>query len=464
MASRDGGSWIGRALVTLTSCALMIGVAPSARATDSRSGGAPGTALGRGLWASRYDGGVDGYDVALAIAAGPDASQVFVTGESTGFATDYDYATIAYGAATGARQWVARYNGLESGIDIPVGVQVSRDGSKVFVTGASVEAPGESDATTIAYDAVTGDQVWIANYPNAGASGISLSPDGSKVFVTGSGTGEFTEQDYATIAYDADTGTQLWDATYDRDGSEDRANALSVSPDGSKVFVTGESLYFESYFDYATIAYDAATGTQLWVSRYDGGALDVDQANAVGVSPDGSKVFVTGDSSGGDVTVKDYATVAYDAGTGVRLWVTRYNGPGNMDDYPYDLGVSPDGSKVFVTGLPATIAYDAASGTQIWLSTGFGSHAVTGLALDMRPDGLRLYVAGTTLGAGFDFGTVAYDPTTGAGVWIAKLGGPGSDAAHDVAASPLGSALFVTGSVQVNEVGFGDYVTAAHTP
>ena len=61
---------------------------------------------------------------------------------------------------------------------------------------------------------------------------------------------------------------------------------------------------------------------------------------------------MTGVSTGPDGDL-DYATVAYDASTGAKLWVKRYNGPGNGDDVAHALGVSPDGSQVFVTGLTA---------------------------------------------------------------------------------------------------------------
>jgi hypothetical protein len=46
----------------------------------------------------------------------------------------------------------------------------------------------------------------------------------------------------------------------------------------------------------------------------------------------------------------DYATVAYDTSSGRGLWLDRHNGPANRSDVPYDMAVSPDGSKVFVTG------------------------------------------------------------------------------------------------------------------
>jgi hypothetical protein len=87
------------------------------------------------------------------------------------------------------------------------------------------------------------------------------------------------------------------------------------------------------------------------------------------VSPDGSQVFVTGYSTRSTIGIYDYATVVYDASTGAQLWAKRYNGPANGSDIANDLGVSPDGSGVFVTGRSpgstsgldyATVAYSVA--------------------------------------------------------------------------------------------------------
>jgi outer membrane protein assembly factor BamB len=146
------------------------------------------------------------------------------------------------------------------------------------------------------------------------------------------------------------------------------ARALGVSPDGTTVFVTGDSAGYKGHSDYATLAYDASTGDQLWVARYDGPVHADDRISALAVSPDGAKVFVTGGSYTGLTAGWDYATVAYDTSTGDQLWLARYNGPASKGDLATALAVSPDGTRVFVTGFSyratsdsdyATVAYRA---------------------------------------------------------------------------------------------------------
>jgi hypothetical protein len=94
---------------------------------------------------------------------------------------------------------------------------------------------------------------------------------------------------------------------------------------------------------FAPVAYNAATGARLWVSRYNGPARRNDAAYSVAVGPHDGAVFATGIST-------DYATIAYNAATGAQLWARCYNGPGNGDDTAYSVAVGPGGRMVFVTG------------------------------------------------------------------------------------------------------------------
>ena len=139
-----------------------------------------------------------------------------------------------------------------------------------------------------------------------------------------------------------------------------------MSPDGSKLFVTGSSVGATSDFDFATVAYAASNGTQLWLQRYNGPANYADGAEALWVSPGGSRVYVAGPSYGRTTRV-DAATAAYAASTGAKLWLRRYKDPGNRLADARALALSPDGSKVFITGATKseqepdylTVAYSA---------------------------------------------------------------------------------------------------------
>ena len=68
----------------------------------------------------------------------------------------------------------------------------------------------------------------------------------------------------------------------------------------------------------------------VWVARYDGPGHFVDVANDSALSPDGTTIAVTGLSDPtGYLLSADFATVAYDSATGHERWVARYNGPGD---------------------------------------------------------------------------------------------------------------------------------------
>ena len=115
------------------------------------------------------------------------------------------------------------------------------------------------------------------------------------------------------------------------------------------MYVTGSSESPGVLHDYATVAYDAATGGQAWVRRYDGPAHGDDWTTSIAVSPDGADVFVTGYSPGVGTSL-DYATAAYDAATGYELWLRRYDGIVHGNDWAWVVAASPADSRVFVTG------------------------------------------------------------------------------------------------------------------
>jgi hypothetical protein len=401
------------------------GVATAAAATAARqpatSAAAAGklAASGALLWVRR-SGAAD------LLAVGPAGHRVYVTGTSSGDGGP-DYSTAAYSAATGARRWAARYDGPANGVDSAGSVAVSPGGGRVYVTGSSLGTTTSWDYATVAYSAATGARLWVARYDTGGADGaraVAVSPDSSTVYVTGTSVtgdaGPCSGYAYDTVAYNAATGTQLWAACWADSGGFDVAAALAVSPDGARVYVTGEArngISCDRCANYGTVAYDAATGARLWTRQYDGGGFD--DAAAVAVSPDGSRLYVTGTSYGGPVgdADADYATIAYNAVSGARLWARWYNGPGNSRDVAQAMAVSPAGT-VLVTGYSlgvtsradyATIAYKPA-GTRLWVRRYNGPASGVDAATAVAARGGRVFVTGHSdpIASGPDYATIAY--------------------------------------------------------
>jgi WD40 repeat protein len=424
----------------------------------SHATASPGTQL----WVKRYNSGIGGPGVAASVAASPSGNTVFVTGQALNAAgTGTDYVTVAY-AATGAQVWAKRYFSPGTGEDKANSVAVSPDGNTVFVTGESTGTTSGYDYATVAYNAATGAQVWVKRYNGPGnstddATSLAVSPTGSTVYVTGYSTAN-NNFGYTTIAYSAANGAQQWAQRYDPGNGSDRAFSVAVGSTGT-VFVTGTAFTgAATAYDYTTIAYNPA-GAQLWVKHFSGptnAGGKPDQANAVAVSPDGKTVFVTGETYGPTNYV--YTTVAYHAATGAQLWA-KHNRTlsGGGDNDATSLAVSPDSTMVYVTGYIGdglvgygTIAYNAATGTQVWAKNyhGVGPGFNQAYSVATSPTGSTVYVTGysaTNGGSDNAYATVAYSAATGAQLWVKRYKGPGPDAeASSVTVGPTGT-VFVTG-------------------
>jgi WD40 repeat protein len=423
-------------VAAMTAAATLTGstVASSVPAVATVSGGR--VAPGARLWMAHFKAG--GLTLSDGMAVSPSGGTVFVMGESH-FSGGAGYQTVAYRAATGKQLWASRYHSPAKGENTPDAITFSRN--TVFVTGFAPRRGQDYEYATVAYRATTGRQLWASTYNGPGngydfAEAVVASPDGKIVFVTGKSDRGVTT-DYATIAYNAATGQQLWASRYHGPGKGiAAATSLAVSPDGDRVFVTGYSSG-----DFATIAYKAATGKQLWASRYPG--KEFDSATSVAVNRSGT-VFVTGASHGA------FATIAYLAATGRQLWASRYPSPVHKEALEPTMAVSPAGTTVFVTGTNdgkngddyATVAYSAATGKQLWASRYHGSGA---LSVAVNPHGSAVYVTGSGYShAGYS--TVAYSAATGKQLWASTYQGPANnDGADVVVASPNGTRVFVTG-------------------
>jgi uncharacterized delta-60 repeat protein len=369
-------------------------------------------------WVRRYNGPGNDDDRAYSLAVDGQGN-VYVTGASYGSGTNYDYATIKYNS-NGVQQWVQRYNGTGNGDDEALSLAVDGQGN-VYVTGESYGSGTYYDYATIKYNSA-GVEQWVQRYNGPGNGddyANSLAADGQgNVYVTGYSIGSGTSYDYATIKYNS-SGVQQWVQRYNTPGnSRDWAYSLAVDGQGN-VYVTGASDGSGTFYDYATIKYNSA-GVFQWVQRYNGTGNGDDKAYSLALDGQ-ANVYVTGVSDGSS-TDYDYATIKYNS-AGVQQWVQRYNGTGNDDDWAYSLAVDGQGN-VYVTGASdgsgtfddyATIKYNSA-GVEQWIQTYNGSDNYSDWAYSLAVDGQgNVYVTGYSEGSGTygDYATIKYVQTSG---------------------------------------------------
>jgi DNA-binding beta-propeller fold protein YncE len=443
------------------------------------------------MWQSRYDGPASGVEHVASMGLSPDGSILYVTGDSLGSGGSLDYVTLALDTRTGEALWEARYDGPNSMHDSATHLVVSADGSTVYVTGDSIglcphpegTAPpaGDWDYVTLAYEATSGERLWEARYhahqrDELWSNSLELSPNGSTLFLNGPADclGDGTPCN-VTVAYDTWTGAVVWQSTFVGCLScGEFGTRLAVSPDDRTLFLAGTHRNGETGLDYATLALDTRTGERLWVAFYDNGLHQpgsppqepiphhadptYDSARAVAVSSDATTVYVTGESRGRYGLV-DFATVAYDASSGVRIAVARYDGEAGGQDRALSLAISPASGTVFVTGesdrLDAgseivTLAYGDGLDDTLWTARFDGGPLGRDTAryIAVSADGRWVTVAGESWAEhSADWIVLTYAADSGRMEWSARFDGPlaHADFCRGLVYRPDTATVFVAG-------------------
>jgi hypothetical protein len=410
-------------------------------------------------WQARYTQPTRG--IAGMVSGG---GRVFVAG--TGVRGDNGVESIVVGAfgGTGKALWSS-----SAPVNLPThatSIALSRDAKTVYVGGFLTLRPNINSLTfdyyyVLALDAVTGRARWVGQYPGQGANtnrviALTVSRDGRRVYATGFSQRvcsicQVVPADWATVAYDAHSGKPKWVARYSgKQGGQNIAVSVAVSPNGRQVFVTGLSerptLQPAAEYDYATAAYAASTGRQQWVKRYSSGLVDAPVA--VLVAPKGDVVYVAGsgaDLGSGGTSPRNYTVLAYRASNGGQRWKAAYRDVAGTENVAMAAALSPRGDRVFVTGqaqqkgsatpsggsfvsvAQSTVAFAGSSGKRLW-ATPFAPNGepAVGTAITVNPAGSKVYVGGVigmpvpVAGLVGWSATTAYAASTGKPAWTAR--------------------------------------------
>jgi hypothetical protein len=209
---------------------------------------------GVALWTNYFHGTGNQNDEATALAV-DGGGNVYVTGYSTRAGSFWrDYATIKYSAA-GAALWTNLFNGTGNNDDIPSALEVDASGN-VYVTGDSIGSGSGYDYATIKYS-TTGVPLWTNHFNCTGngndfARALAVDASGN-VFVTGNSVGSGFVSDVATIKYST-TGASLWTNIFNGAANNDDAAFRIVVDAVGNVYVAGYSYGLTGY-DFLTIKY-----------------------------------------------------------------------------------------------------------------------------------------------------------------------------------------------------------------
>lgn len=344
-------------------------------------------------WIQRYNGSGAGEDKPVKVVV-DSAENVYVTGWSSG--TGLDIVTIKYDKA-GVPQWTVKYIG--TGDDKPSSIEVD-DSMNVYVTGSTVGSVTGLDIVTLKYNSA-GTLIWSKTYNGPGNGNdypVYLKLEGYNYCYVG-GVAKGTDNDYLVIKYNSRTSDTVWTRLFNRTNGVDDILKAMVWKDSDELYLTGTTNAGTGN-DILTMRVNGITGDTVWTQVYNGTASGDDVPFGIALHSN-SRVYITGRS----VTFGSYydiITLRYDQGDGDLNFESHYNGPANDEDVGYAImgGGSPRvvGTSFGINSGRDIVFLELQSDGDInWQLryNGIMSNDDVGVALDDYKN--AYYIAGTTV-------------------------------------------------------------------
>tara|TARA_R110000772_G_scaffold185326_1_gene296500 strand:- start:474 stop:1706 length:1233 start_codon:yes stop_codon:yes gene_type:complete len=245
------------------------------------------------------------------------------------FTGSWDISTASY----------ARRESVSSQDTTPLGVFFKPDGTKMYVLGYTASSVHEYDLST-AWAVNTADFLQSFNVSaQAGApTDVSFKPDGTKMYVLGS-AGDVVVEYNLSSAWNVSTASYLQSKSVV--AQEIDPSSLSFKPDGTKMYVLGNNGDDVNEYNLST-AWDVSTATFLQLFSVAGQEIT---PRGLSFKPDGTKMYVLG-NTGDDVNEYDLST-AWDVTTATFLQLFSVAA---QDTFPRSLFFKPDGTKMYVLG------------------------------------------------------------------------------------------------------------------
>jgi DNA-binding beta-propeller fold protein YncE len=223
------------------------------------------------------------------------------------------------------------------------------------------------------------------NFPN----GIAFNPDGSKMFLVGDSGNDVNEYD---LSISFDVATAVYSQNFSVSAQDANPSGLAFNPDGTKMFVVGVAGDDVNEYD-LSVGFDVSTS--VYSQNFSVAAQDANP-RGLAFNTDGTKMFVVGDD-GNDINEYTLST-GFDVSSAVY---SQNFSVGAQDTAPHGLAFNANGTKMFVVGGQGDDVneYSLSTGFDVSSASYYQNFSIasqetqpTGIAFNN--DGTKMYITG----------------------------------------------------------------------
>ena len=231
-------------------------------------------------------------------------------------------------------------------------------------------------------------------------------------------------------------------------GQDTTAQGFTLSSDGSKLYFVGSS-------GDAVYQYSLSTAWDLSTASYDSVSLSVTSQdstpNDVRFKTDGTKMYVIG--SGSDAVYQYSLSTAWDLSTASYDSVSF--SVASQDVAPYSFVFKPDGTKMFFFGgatqdifqYSLSTAWDISTASYDGVSYDLTSGYPAATAIEIKPDGTKLYLTDTTFDGVYQFSLLtAWDISTASYDSVSFSASSQDTQVREVRFSSDGTSMYILGA------------------